>query len=244
MMDAKGMFMKAGFCAGRKALLLAFGLVLAGCAAPPMGNPHAQDPWEPLNRSVSSFNDGLDRAVLKPVASAYREITPSPVRTGVHNFFNNLKDVWTIVNTTLQVKPQETVEQVMRVGVNTVLGIYGVLDIASEMNIPRHQEDFGQTLGRWGVPSGPYLVLPVLGPSTLRDSVALFSADRYGDLVQHIDHVPSRNSAYAMRAVDTRMQLLRAEELLDAAALDRYSFVRDSYLQLRNNQIYDGNAPE
>jgi phospholipid-binding lipoprotein MlaA len=236
--------MKAGLRTGLQLLFLLLSLGLAGCATPPNGNARAEDPWEPWNRSVTDFNDGLDRAILKPIATAYRDVTPSPVRTGVNNFFNNLKDAWTVVNAALQLRPQETAEQVMRVGLNTVFGFYGVLDIASELDMPRHQEDFGQTLGRWGVGAGPYLVLPVLGPSTVRDSVALFTADKYGDLVQRIDHVPTRNSTYAVRAVDTRMQLLRAEELLDAAALDRYTFVRDTYLQLRKNQIYDGNASE
>jgi phospholipid-binding lipoprotein MlaA len=241
----KGNVMQVSWRQRLQFVVLMLSLTVAGCAtSPSSSNASAADPWEPFNRSMMDFNDGLDRAVLKPVAVAYRDITPSPVRTGVNNFFNNLSDVWSLVNTALQLKPQETVEQVMRVSLNTVFGFYGVLDIATELEMPRYQEDFGQTLGRWGVGAGPYVVLPVFGPSTLRDSVALFSADKYGDLVQRIDHVPTRNSAYAVRAVDTRMQLLRAEELLDAAALDRYSFVRDSYLQLRQNQVFDGNPPE
>jgi phospholipid-binding lipoprotein MlaA len=223
------------------AMAMALVLMCAGCATGP--GVHPADPIEPYNRAMTEFNDGLDRAVFKPAATVYRDVVPSPVRTGVHNFFNNLRDVWSMVNTALQAKPQETVEQGMRVTVNTIVGLYGVLDIATELEIPRHQEDFGQTLGRWGVGPGPYLVLPALGPSTLRDSVAGLSADRYGDLVLRIDHVPTRNTTYALRGVDTRMQLLKAEELLNEAALDRYSFIRDSYLQRRKDQVYDGNPP-
>jgi phospholipid-binding lipoprotein MlaA len=215
---------------------------LAGCATGPQAN--AADPLEPFNRGVSTFNDGLDQAVLKPVATAYRDVVPSPVRTGVHNFFGNLRDVWSTVNNALQVKPRQTVEMGFRVITNSTFGLAGVLDVATEMGMPRHNEDFGQTLGHWGVGPGPYVVLPVLGPSTLRDGVSLFTADKYGDLVQRVDHIPTRNTATVLRTVDTRMQLLRAEELLSDAALDKYSFTRDSYLQLRRNQVYDGNPPD
>ena len=216
-------------------------LALGGCATGPQTNP--ADPLEPFNRSMTSFNDGLDKAVLKPVATAYKDVLPSPVQTGVHNFFGNLQDMWSVVNNALQLKPQQTVEMCVRVGVNTTIGLVGLFDVASEMDIPRSTEDFGQTLGYWGVGSGPYVVLPVFGPSTLRDGVSFFSADHWGDVVGHVDHIPTRNSAYALRAVDTRVQLFKAEQLLDAAALDKYSFTRDSYLQMRKNQVYDGNPP-
>ncbi|MCJ0765002.1 MlaA family lipoprotein [Variovorax terrae] len=221
------------------AALAALGL-LAGCASGPNANP--RDPLEPLNRSVSNFNEGVDKVLLKPVATAYREVTPGVVRTGVNNFFGNLGDAWSFVNSVLQLKGQNAAENFMRFSFNTVFGFAGVLDIASEMNIERHKEDFGQTLGRWGVPAGPYVVLPIFGPSTLRDTVAL-PVDTRGDIVRHVDHVPTRNSLYALWAVDKRATLLRASSVLDEAALDKYSFTRDVYLQLRRSEIYDGKDP-
>lgn len=218
------------------AALLAF---LAGCATGPNANP--RDPFEPLNRNVSTFNEALDKAVLKPVATAYKEVTPAPVRTGVANFFGNLGDLWSFVNSVLQLKPQGAAENFMRFSFNTVFGFAGVLDIASEMGIDRHKEDFGQTLGRWGVPAGPYLVIPLLGPSTVRDASAL-TVDGSGDLVRQVDHVRTRNQLYTLRAVETRANLLRAGSVLDEAALDKYSFTRDAYLQYRRADVYDENG--
>ena len=215
-------------------LALVLGL-LSGCATGPNANP--QDPLEPWNRGVYQLNEGLDKALLKPVATAYQDVVPSPVRTGVTNFFGNLRDLWSAVNATLQLRPQEAVENFMRFNVNTFFGFAGVLDIATEMQIPRTTLDFGHTLGYWGVPAGPYLVLPVLGPSTVRDSAGLV-VDQQGDLVrQGVDHVPTRNSMQGLRIVDTRAELLSATDLLDQIALDKYSFVRDGYLQRRQSQI-------
>ena len=207
--------------------LLALAL-LQGCAV----GPNPRDPFEPFNRSVTRFNDGLDEAIVKPVAQAYQNTVPSPVRTGVNNFFGNLSDVWSFVNNVLQARPQEAVDSFMRVSVNTLIGLGGVLDWATPMGIERHSEDFGKTLGRWGVATGPYLVLPVLGPSTVRDAAARV-VDAQGDLVMQVDNVPVRNSLYVLRAVDLRANLLRAGEVLDQAALDKYSFTRDAYLQRR-----------
>ena len=153
--------------------------MLGGCATGP--TPIPRDPFEPLNRQVSQFNEGVDDAVLKPVATVYKNGVPPLVRTGVSNFFGNLGDVWSFVNSVLQFKFQNAAENFMRLNVNTFFGLGGILDIASELNIERHKEDFGQTLGRWGVPAGPYLVLPLLGPSTVRDTVAL-PVDYKGDL--------------------------------------------------------------
>lgn len=215
-------------------LLTAMGL--AGCATGPDANP--RDPLEPFNRGVSSFNDAVDRVVLKPAATAYTTVTPSPVRTGVNNFFGNLRDVWSTVNAALQLKPQAATENALRVGFNTFFGFGGLLDLASEMGIERTPLDFGQTLGRWGVPSGPYLVLPVFGPSSIRDAAG-FGVETSGDLVSHIDHIPTRNSLYALRAVETRANLLRATAMLEGAALDPYSFTRDFYLQRRQSRIDD-----
>lgn len=213
----------SGLWAGLLALAL-----LQGCAI----GPNPRDPFEPFNRSVTRFNDGLDEAIVKPVAQAYQNTIPSPVRTGVNNFFGNLSDVWSFVNNVLQAKPQAAVDSFMRVSVNTLIGLGGVLDWATPMGIERHSEDFGKTLGRWGMATGPYLVLPVLGPSTVRDAAARV-VDAKGDLVLQVDNVSARNSLYVLRAVDLRANLLRAGEVLDQAALDKYSFTRDAYLQRR-----------
>lgn len=210
-------------------------VLLAGCATGP--NAHPQDPLEPLNRTVHQFNEGLDRAVLRPVALAYQEVTPRPVRTGVSNFFNNLQDLWSSVNALLQARPREAVENFMRFNVNTYFGFAGVLDVASEMGMERTSLDFGHTLGRWGVPAGPYLVLPVLGPSSVRDASGRL-VDRQGDWVsQGIDHDATQTSVRLLSVVDTRAGLLRATDLLDEVALDKYSFTRDAYLQRRQSQI-------
>lgn len=220
--------------------MLCFGM-LFGCASNP--NAHPQDPWEPFNRSVSAFNDDLDTAIAKPIATAYKEAIPSIVRTGVNNFFSNLTDPWTTINSVLQLKPQAAVESFMRFNVNTFLGLGGLLDIASEMKIDKHVADFGQTLGHWGVAPGPYLVLPLLGPSTMRDTLASTLIAR-GDLVWQLDKVTHRNALYALRLVDKRSNLLRTTAVLDAVALDKYSFTRDVFLQMRQNEVFDGNAPE
>jgi phospholipid-binding lipoprotein MlaA len=215
-------------------------VLLAGCASGPYANP--ADPFEPFNRNVSRFNETVDDAVLRPAATAYRKVLPSPVRTGINNFFGNLSDVWSFVNSVAQLKLQNSAETFMRVHVNTIFGLGGLLDIATEAGIDRHSEDFGQTLGRWGVPSGPYLVLPLLGSSTLRDTAAL-PVDMKGDLVGYVHDIPWRNSLYGVRVIDARANLLRVGQLLDDAALDKYSFTRDAYLQRRRNEVYDGNLP-
>lgn len=211
-------------------------LLLAGCASGP--NVHPQDPLEPFNRNVSAFNDAVDSAVLKPVATVYRDVTPDMVRTGVSNFFSNLSDVWSFTNATLQLRPREAAENFLRVGVNTAFGLGGVLNVASEMGIERTRLDFGQTLGRWGVPAGPYLVLPIFGPSSVRDAAG-FGIELSGDLVQDIPSIATRNSLTVLRAVETRANLLRATSMLDGAALDKYSFTRDVYLRRRQSQIED-----
>ena len=216
-------------------------ILMTGCATGPNANP--ADPFEPLNRQVSRFNDTVDDAVLRPVATVYQRVLPSPIRTGVNNFFANLSDVWSFANSVAQLKLQDSAQTFMRVNVNTVFGLGGILDVATEAGIDRHTEDFGQTLGRWGVPSGPYLVLPLLGPSTVRDATALF-VDVQGDLISVIGDIPVRNSLYAIRLVDLRSNLLRASQLLEDAALDRYTFTRDAFLQRRRNEVHDGNLPD
>ena len=216
-------------------------ILMTGCATGPNANP--ADPFEPLNRQVSRFNDTVDDAVLRPVATVYQRVLPSPIRTGVNNFFANLSDVWSFANSVAQLKLQDSAQTFMRVNVNTVFGLGGILDVATEAGIDRHTEDFGQTLGRWGVPSGPYLVLPLLGPSTVRDTAALV-VDVQGDLISVIGDIPVRNSLYALRLVDLRSNLLRASQLLEDAALDRYTFTRDAFLQRRRNEVHDGNLPD
>lgn len=209
-------------------------LALVGCATGPNANP--KDPLEPLNRSVSSFNDGVDRVILKPVATAYVAVTPSPVRTGVTNFFGNLQDAWTTVNSVLQLRPLKALESLTRFGVNTFFGFGGLLDIASEMRIQKHNEDLGKTLGRWGVPSGPYVVLPLFGPSTLRDSLTIVAESQY-DPVSQITPTAARNATTVLRVVNTRANFLRLGNLLDDVALDKYSFTRDAFLAKRNADV-------
>lgn len=223
------------------AALVTMAALNTGCATGPNANP--KDPLEPMNRSVSKFNDALDDNVLKPVATSYRDYTPQPVQTGVGNFFRNLSDVWSTANNGLQLKGRETAESLMRVVVNTTLGIYGVFDVATEIGLQRHPEDLGQTLGYWGVPSGPYVVLPVLGPSTVRDT-SVIPVETSVDFVRQHDDVPVRNAAMAARIVDKRASLLQTSDLLSGAAIDKYSFTRDAYLQYRRNQVYDGNPPD
>lgn len=221
----------------RLAFPAAIALLLAGCAG---FNTNPRDPLEPLNRNVTKFNDGVDSIVLKPAATVYRQAIPPLARTGVSNFFGNLSDIWSFVNSALQFKFQNAAENFMRVNVNTLFGLGGILDVASELNIERHREDFGQTLGRWGVPAGPYMVLPFLGSSTLRDTLAL-PVDRKADPVSHISSIDLRNSMYILRAVDVRSNLLRAGSVLDEAALDKYSFTREAYLQRRRAEIIESN---
>lgn len=224
----------------RAAALLA-AAALAGCASVPHPNP--ADPFEGYNRSMQRFNDAVDDAVLAPVARTWRDHVPSFVRTGVGNFFGNLDDAWSAVNQLLQAKPEPALTMTMRVAVNSVFGIGGLLDIATEAGLERESEDFGQTLGRWGLPPGPYLVLPLLGPSSVRDAagrpldMAATSTARVG--LQEGEIV----AASALRIVDTRSRLLGAGRLLDQAALDRYIFLRDAYLARRRNLVYDGDPP-
>ena len=207
---------------------------LAGCATGPTADP--RDPLERYNREMQLFNDAVDEAVVKPVATGYANITPDPVRTAISNFFGNLNDVWATINTGLQLRVEDTAINALRVGMNTFFGMAGLIDIASEMGLYRNQADFGQTLGRWGVPPGPYLVLPIFGPSTLRDTVGM-GVEAKGDMVGTLDNVPNRNALTALRLVEKRAGLLRAGTVLDEAALDKYSFSREIFLQRRQSVI-------
>jgi phospholipid-binding lipoprotein MlaA len=223
---------------------ISVGLVLAAChGCATVQYPDPRDPLESFNRGVYSFNEGVDQAVFKPVATAYRDFTPQLVRTGVGNFLGNLDDAWSSVNSLMQFKLRHALDNFFRFGVNSTMGLFGVLDVASEMQIERHSEDFGQTLGVWGVSTGPYLMLPFFGPSTVRDTAAL-PVDFNGDLASHTTHVPTRNTLRALNVIDTRANLLGLSSSLDEVALDKYSFTRDAFLQRRRNAVYDGDPPE
>jgi phospholipid-binding lipoprotein MlaA len=205
---------------------------LSGCAA--ASDP--RDPFEGFNRAMFTFNDKLDQYAVKPAATSYQKYLPTFVQTGVGNFFGNLGDAWTGVNNLLQGKGEDGVTDVMRFALNSTLGLLGVIDIASEAGMPRHKQDFGATLGTWGIGSGPYVVLPFLGPSTVRDTAGL-PLDWTGNLWQRVYPVWTRNSGTAVRAVDQRAAGLNATNLIEDAALDRYAFVRDGYLQRRESKI-------
>jgi len=219
-------------------LALAAACVLTGYVTP----AHAQDPFEHFNRAMFTFNDTLDRVALKPAASVYKDTLPGFVQTGVSNFFGNLSDAWSGVNNLLQGKGAAGMTDVTRFAFNSTFGILGLLDIASEAGLQKHNEDFGQTLGVWGVPSGPYVMLPLFGPSTLRDTVAL-PADVWADPWRYKVPVALRTTGAAVRVGDQRATLLDASDLLEEAALDRYAFIRDGYLQRRESRVYDGGSP-
>lgn len=204
------------------------------------GDP--RDPYEALNRDVHKFNEGWDNAVFKPLARGYKAITPQPVDNGITNFFSNINDVVSAVNNLLQFKLTRAASDVGRVLINTTAGILGFMDVASNMNLPKYGEDFGQTLGTWGVGPGPYIVLPFFGPSTGRDTVGLV-VDWYTDPVTYLEPDSHRIAVKALRVVDKRADLLGASKVLDQAALDPYEFMRDAFLQKRTNDIYDGNPP-
>lgn len=217
--------------------LLAAGLV-TGCAT--SGNP--KDPIEGYNRAMFSFNEGVDKAILKPVAKGYDAVLPDPVRTGVTNFFGNIADLLIGVNNVLQGKVSQGGSDLGRVAVNTTVGVLGVFDVASRMGLEKHEEDFGQTFGRWGMNSGAYVVLPLLGSRTVRDTGGLV-LDMATDPVVYIDNVSVRNSLVALRVVNDRANLLPAEKVVEEAALDKYAYIRDAYLQRRRSLVHDGNPP-
>ena len=215
-------------------------LMLQGCASVSTANP--RDPWEGMNRRVFAFNDALDNVAIKPAAQLYVAVLPSPVRTGVHNALGNLSDVWSLVNNALQLKGQATVETFMRINVNTFFGLGGLLDVATEMRLEKRKEDFGQTLGYWGVKPGPYVVLPIFGPSTLRDALAT-PVDMQGDATQQFNDTATRSVLAVTKALDVRASFLQTLDVIKGAALDPYTFVRDGYLQKREYEVHDGNPP-
>ena len=218
--------------------LLAGSLFVTGCA----GAHNPDDPLEPLNRGIYKFNDKLDKAVLKPVAKGYTAVMPTFARIMVSNFFSNLDDVVVTANDLLQFKLVQGFSDGMRFFVNSTVGVLGLIDVASVGNLKKHNEDFGQTLGKWGIGNGPYLVLPLFGPSTLRDSAGLY-VDSYASPIYQIKNIPARNQTYIARGITLRAGLLDQEKVLDEAMIDPYEFTRDSYLQYRKNLVYDGNPP-
>ena len=215
--------------------------VFGGCATVPQDQRDPSDPFESVNRSIYRFNDRVDRAVLRPTARAYRTVLPQFVRTGVGNVFSNINDVKVALNNTLQGKFTTAYSDFGRVAINSTLGILGVFDIASEAGIEKHQEDFGQTLGWWGVPSGPFLMLPLFGPSSVRDGVGL-AVDYLTDPLRYVDPSSARYQLGATRLVNRRAELLDASSVLKTT-FDPYQFMREGYLQRRQNQVYDGNPP-
>lgn len=236
----------------RLALLLAacWMVLLTGCAttttsapAAPVSRSEKIDPWERWNRRVFKFNDKVDEAVLKPVATTYTKVVPEPVRRGVNNFFGNVSDVWSAVNNLLQGKLSNGLQDIVRVGTNTLFGLGGFLDVASEFGADRQGEDLGQTLGKWGMAPGPYVVWPVIGPSTLRDSIAL-PLDVQVSPALGMSSNGAKVATAGLQAVNQRANLLGATGMLNDIALDRYVFVRDAYLQRRRNLVYDGDPPE
>ena len=229
----------------KRLMLLSMTCLFVGCASIPAGvEPSARDPWEPFNRSVFEFNEGLDKYLLKPIVAAYRFILPEIVRDGIYNFFSNYSDIYTALQNLLQGKPDLAFNDLMRVAVNTLFGLGGLMDVATPGGLPKHKEDWGQTFGVWGVPSGPYLVLPFFGPSTIRDTFGT-AADLETDyLFKYIPDVGLRNSITGLRVINARNTFYEAGDLLDGAALDKYSFIRDAYLQRREYQINEGRNDE
>lgn len=220
--------------------LLLISLALGACAS--TGNNPA-DPWEGVNRKIFAFNDKVDAYALKPVAQAYEAATPLPARVNTSNFFGNVNDLWIGFNNFLQGKPVDGLNDFGRFAVNSTIGILGFFDVASEMGLEKHDEDFGQTLGRWGVGNGPYVVLPLFGPSTARDTGG-FIVDRFAyNPNSLIQSVAVRNTLSVTKIVSLRAQLLGAERALDEASLDKYVFLRNFYLQRRRSLIYDGRPP-
>ena len=223
-----------------RTIVLFIAIALSGCASTRAGNP--ADPMESVNRGIYKFNDTIDKAVAKPVSQGYKAIMPPVGRVMVSNFFSNLDDVVVTVNDLLQFKLAQGFSDGMRVLVNSTIGVFGLIDVASTGNLKKHNEDFGQTLGKWGVGNGPYLVLPILGPITLRDGVGLY-ADGYPSPLYQIKHMPTRNQAYLAKGISRRTELLDQEKVLREAMLDPYEFTRDTYLLYRKSQVYDGNPP-
>jgi phospholipid-binding lipoprotein MlaA len=222
----------------RIAALIAVVALAAGCATA----RDSRDPWEPVNRVTFEINETLDHTILKPVAMGYKFVLPGPIRTWVSNFFSNANDVVVLANDLLQFKWLQARDDATRLFINTTVGLFGINDVASDIGLEKHNEDLGQTFALWGVGPGPYFVIPILGASTVRDGFGLLG-DIYMNPVFDIENVSTRNALIALGFVNLRATLLEAGTVIDEAAIDKYSFVRDAYLQRRLNLIYDGNPP-
>ena len=216
-------------------------LLLSACATPMAERSDPRDPYENLNRKVVVVNQVFDQVLLKPVARGYSNYAPNFIQDTVGNFFGNLADVWTAVNNFLQGKPREGIQDTGRVAVNTVFGVAGLADVATKLGFPKHQEDFGQTLGVWGVKPGPFVMLPLFGPSTMRDAVAK-PLDLYADPLNLSTRADVEYSLRAMRLVDDRARLLPTTDMIEKVALDPYQFVRDAHFQRREAKVNDANT--
>jgi len=221
---------------------LVLALLLAGTAGCATTVVDSRDPLEGFNRAMYSFNDGFDTAIGRPVATAYRDALPAPLRGWIRNFFANIADLWIGANNLLQGKPADMVTDWARFAFNSTFGVFGINDVASEMGLEKHDEDFGQTFGRWGMDDGAYIVWPLLGSSSMRDSAGLLLDISVDPVLQH-NPIRVRNAMAVTRATSRRAELLDASRILEEAALDKYVFQRDAYLQRRRNQVYDGNPP-
>ncbi|WP_255535658.1 VacJ family lipoprotein [Polynucleobacter sp. es-GGE-1] len=220
-------------------------VALVGCASIPAGvEPSPHDPWEPFNRSVFEFNEGLDAYLLKPVVAGYRFVLPEFVRDGIYNFFSNYGDIYNIFYNLLQGKPGYAFNDFMRVAVNTTMGFGGFIDLATPGGLEKHKEDWGQTFGVWGVPAGPYVVLPFFGPSNIRDTFGTVADLESDYLFKYVKDVGLRNSITGLRVLNARNTYYEAGDLLDGAAIDKYSFMRDAYIQRRQYQINEGRDDE
>ncbi len=229
----------------RAATLVLAAASLTGCASMPAGDLARGDPWERVNRQTFAFNEMVDQAAIKPAAQLYQALVPGLVRRGVDNVFGNAGDAWTTINLFLQIKPEAGLRMGMRTATNTVLGVVGLFDVAEEAGLERFtSEDLGQTLGFWGIQSGPYLVLPLLGPSNLRDTTARLLEVKDSPISHLLKEPGSYYPAVALQLLSTRANLLNAGRVFDEIALDKYVLLRDAYLQRRRSQIYDGEPPE
>jgi phospholipid-binding lipoprotein MlaA len=223
-----------------RTIILFASLVLTGCATS-SSNQNPKDPYEGFNRSIYKFNDALDTAIMKPVAQGYNKVMPAPAKKMVHNFFSNIDDIFVTANDLLQLKLAQAASDFTRVWVNSTFGIFGLFDVANRLE--KHNEDFGQTLGYWGVASGPYIVLPFLGPSSIRDGAGL-AVDSYYGVIENSNDIAARNTLYVVNKVDLRANLLVTEGIVEGNMMDRYSFIRDAYLMHRQSLVYDGDPPK